>query len=491
MKNLFYFSQTNTNQVSKGNLIFGLLSVLLLSTGLLFFQIYPGYILTDGGIFTAIAFKVQNGGTLYVDAWENKPPGLFYLLILFYTFIPSKIWATFIMVYLVTLIAALYTYKFFVLKLNSVILSVLLSLLTLVFLLLPNNFGDGLYTEFYGTVAIIVGLYFNAKFDKESHVIDVRLSMLMMGLSFWFKEPFILMAVLLFMFQFVKVKSMKERGIMFLFFILPSFFFIVLLAVNQSLIPFIKTLQYNFSYTNVETAIPFIQKWNDINTNFIQVLPILSIAFLFYFYSKLQQKEIRLVALFWLLFLGASGLIVFLSPYNFGHYYLPLYTLFFFVLVQLYTLKVGQNNSNFIFMVVVIVSLYQTDKRMNPEFEFSIRKYHEDAITRHLSNQNNKTLFVDCVEYGSYYIKTNLLYKTFLPVALPVHFSDNKHGIDNKKRIWKELSDKPSDYLIRTYTTGFYYWDLPHNGFYDKHYELIDSAIHKNENTLYLYRYKK
>jgi hypothetical protein len=266
---------------------------------------------------------------------------------------------------------------------------------------------------------------------------------------------------------------------------------VVLLAVNHSLIPFIQTLQYNFSYTNVKTAIPFTQKWNDININFIQVLPIISIAFLFYFYSNLQQKENRLAALFWLVFMGASGLMVLLSPYNFGHYYLPLFTFFFFVLVQLYTLKEEQNKSNLIFTIVVLISLYQTDKKLNPQFEFSIKKYHEDAITRHLSKQNNKTLFVDCVEHGSYYIKTNLLYNTFLPVALPVHFSDDLQGTKNKKRIWKELSDKPSDYLIRTYTTGFYYWSLPHNGFYDKHYELIDSAIQSNTNTLYLYRYKK
>jgi hypothetical protein len=491
MKNLFYFSLTNSSQVSKGNYTFGLLSVLLLSTGLFLFQIYPGYLLTDGGIFTAIAFKVQKGGTLYLDAWENKPPGLFYLLILFYSLFPSKIWATFILVYLVTLLAALYTYKFYVLKLNSVILSVLLSLLTLVFLLLPNNFGDGLYTEFYGTVTVIITLYLNAKFEKDKHVLDLRLSMLMMGLSFWFKEPFILMAVLLLIYQFVKVKSIKERGVMFLFFMLPSFFFLVLLAVNHSLIPFIQTLKYNFAYTNEKTAIPFIQKWNDINSNFIQLLPIMSIAFLFYFYSNLQQKENRLAVLFWLVFLGASGSILIMSPYNFGHYYLPLFTLFFFVLVQLYTLKEEQNKSNLIFTIVVLISLYQTDKKLNPQFEFSIRKYQEDAITRHLSKQINKTLFVDCVEYGSYYIKTNLLYNTFLPVALPVHFSDNEQGIENKKRIWKELSGQPSDYLIRNYTTGFYYWDLPHNGFYDKHYELIDSAIQFNNNTLYLYRYKK
>ena len=491
MKNLFYFSLNNSSQVSKGNFIFGLLSVLVLSSGLFLFQIYPGYLLTDGGIFTAIAFKVQKGGTLYLDAWENKPPGLFYLLILFYSLIPSKIWATFILVYLVTLLATLYTYKFYILKLNSVVLSVLLSTLTLVFLLLPNNFGDGLYTEFYGTVAVIVALYFNAKFEKDKQLIDVKLSMLLVGLSFWFKEPFVLLALMLLMYQFVKVKSIKERVLMFLFFMTPSIFFLILLAFNHSLVPFIETLQYNFSYTNVKTSIPFIQKWNDVNTNFIGLIPVLFIAFVVYLYSNFLDNKNRLAALFWLAFLGASGFVLIVSPYNFGHYYLPFFTLFFFVLVQVYTLKEGQNKSNFIFTIVVVISLYQADKSLKPQFKFSIDKYQEDAITRHLSKQKNKTLFVDCVEYGSYYIKSNLLYNTFLPVALPVHFSDNKQGIENKKRIWKELSDKPSDYLIRTYTTGFYYWSLPHNGFYDKHYELIDSAIQSNTNTLYLYRYKK
>jgi hypothetical protein len=462
-----------------------------LSTGLFLFQIYPGYLLTDGGIFTAIAFKVKEGGTLYIDAWENKPPGLFYLLILFYSLIPSKIWATFLLVYLVTLLAAIYTYKFYVLKLNSVILSVLLSLLTLVFLLLPNNFGDGLYTEFYGTVSIIIALYFNAKFEKEKHVLDIRLSMLMMGLSFWFKEPFILMAVLLLIYQFVKVKSMKERGAIFLLFITPSIFFLVLLALNHSLLPFIETLQYNFSYTNVNTAIPLIQKWRDFISNFITFIPFIFIAFLVYLFSNFIDNKYSSTAIFWLVFWASSSLILIVSPYNFGHYYLPLFTLFFFVLVQLYTLKEEQNKSNFIFTIVVFISLYQIDKKLNPQFKFSIGNYQEDSITKYLSKQKNKTLFVDCVEYGSYYIKTNLLYSTYLPVALPVHFSDNEHGDKNKKRIWKELSGKPSDYLIRTYTTGFYYWSLPHNGFYDKNYELIDSVIQSNTNTLYLYRYKK
>lgn len=491
MKNLFYFSQTNTQQVSKGNFYFGLLAVLILTVGLLLAQIYPGYILTDGGIFTAIAFKVQHGATLYLDAWENKPPAIFYLLIVFFTIIKSKIYATFLMVVFVAMLASLYLYKFYVLKLNSIVLSVLLSLLTMVFLLLPNNFGDGLYTEFYGTVSILISCYFNAKFELNNDIKNARLSLLFAGLSFWFKEPFIIMALMLYFYTFFNIKEYKQRAINTLYFIAPSVLFLLLLFLSNSLIPFIKTLQYNFLYTGETEAIEFKQKWNDFNANFITHIPVLIILFLYYFIVNIQTNKFAFKSLFWLGFFIASCVFIYLSPYNFGHYYLPSFTVFFIVLIQLYTLNKERVKSNFILLLFLCISVYKVDSKLKPQFEFVVKESAEDAITRHLKGQKDKTLFVDCVEYGSYYVKTNLLYNTFVPVALPVHFKDNNRGIENRKRIWKELSQKPSDYLIKNYTTGFYYWNLPHNGFYDTHYKLIDSTVISNSNTLYLYQYKK
>ena len=99
-------------------------------------------------------------------------------------------------------------------------------------------------------------------------------------------------------------------------------------------------------------------------------------------------------------------------------------------------------------------------------------------------------MFVDYVVKGDYYIKSELIYPSFLPVALPIHFGENTSGLENRERIWQELSKNPPDFLITTYTTSYFSWFLPDSKFYENNYFKIDSIQPENDNVLYLWKHK-
>lgn len=52
---------------------FGLIACFIVTIGIFLSFIHLGDLKTDGSIFAAVALKDLNGGTLYINAWENKP----------------------------------------------------------------------------------------------------------------------------------------------------------------------------------------------------------------------------------------------------------------------------------------------------------------------------------------------------------------------------------------------------------------------------------
>jgi hypothetical protein len=484
------FKSTTTN--NRQGFIFGLAASLLVSAGIFLTLIQPGTIDTDGGIFSAIAFKDLHGGLLYNTAWENKPPGIFFLIELFYILIPSPVYALFIMAFLAFLLFAAVLFSLFFKYLESMVLAVLCTGIAMYFTIYSNNIGDGLYTEIYGTLCLVLSLAFFELYIEKQKKSYFALSAVFSGFSFWFKEPFILICIPLAAFYISQLKTRKEVWIMLLYFTIPSILFFILLTIKHSTVAFFDAFLYNFQYSANQESNDLNTKLGDYYKNLIHPLLGLSVLLALMLYGNLSDKKTRLTSLLFLLIFISSTLFVFLAPYNLGHYYFPSFVLFFILLCKQYRIFKIRGNSIYLpFLLLLIYSIYKIDDYPGVKFTYRIQAFEPDRITQRLRQDKDATLFVDYVNVGSYYIKSGKVHPAFLPVALPVHFDHSENGKKNSARIWKELSSQPPDYLITTFTTSYFSWSLPETDFYARNYMKIDSVYPKNENVIYLWKYKK
>jgi hypothetical protein len=488
--NLFYTSKINISTKSKQHFYFGLIASITIAFGLFLNAVQPGMILTDGGIFSSIAFKMINHGILYIDAWENKPPGIFYLMIIFFSLIPSKVYAIYVMSGFFFLATSYLIYNIVYGVFQSLFKSVLFSAIALIFTIYPNNIGDGLYTEIYGTFFILLSIHLWDIFKNKRDNKYAILSALSLGFSFWFKEPFIIICIPIMLYYLWDLKDRKIIYNILISFVLPSIILISILLLTGSLIGFIDMIVYNFTYLGSDEAVPMNVKLSDLYKNFIDNLKIIFIVYFLLLISKSEDPKIRWNKLFWLIILISSSVFFLMSPYNFGHYYYTFFTLFFIVFIKTYQISIIQ--MPFIKLITIPIflwTIFQLNQTHGLNLSFQLKPYQEDVISRRLKATSGKSLFVDCVEEGGYYIKGNILYNTFVPVGLPVHFSNQKKGVENRKKLWNELYTNPPDYIIRFQNTSYYYWHLPHNGFYEKEYKVIDSSINNYQQKIYLLQY--
>lgn len=483
-------SFSNTANPEPAKFYFGLASVLLISSGLFLAVIQPGDVYTDGGIFTAVALKDLSGGTLYVDAWENKPPAIFYLLELFMLAIPEPVYAVFTMAFAAFMATSLSLYILIQKYLKSIMASVLFTAITLYFTLFRNNIGDGLYTEIYGTLCILISLVFMERYAENGKSSFALASAFSLGLAAWFKEPFLLMCLPVLLIHF---KILKTRRLRFKYVIsaaAPGILIIMLLFVQGALPAFIASIEYNFGYLQPENAVSAATKRNDYYLNLISPVKGLMLLFCLLVYRNLKHIKTQADMLLYLLLLASSTVFVFMSPYNFGHYYYPSFVLLFVVIAKSFQLHASNRPDSFglIIILMCLYTIYRIDQEYRPQFTFKIRPYQANRIGAFLKKQKGKTLFSDYVVRSDVYIKTGLMYPTFLPVALPVHFSETPEGLKNRERIWRELSTNPPDFLLTTYTTSYFSWYLPETDFYTKNYEKADSFQESGKEILYLWK---
>jgi hypothetical protein len=477
---------------SRPKLYFGFAASLILATGFYLTFIQPGTLYTDGSIFSAVALKDLNGGRLYIDTWENKPPGIIYLIELFMLIIRDDVYAVFILGFVTMCLLAMcilflvYTY------LRSLALSLMLVCITLYFTVYQNNIGDGLCTEIYGTFCLIASLACLEHFMSKRKRLLLIMCGLLLGAAPWFKEPFVLTCIALFIYFAIRLKSRKDIAALLAFCIIPSLVSMGLLAAEGSLNAFLDTFLYNFKYSShQETNEPSI-KLHDYYRNLI--LPVLGLSLLFIYltFRNAGNRTSRVESIASFAVFISSTLFVFLAPYNLGHYYFPSFVLLFIALAQQYAIFIRSNPSLApVLAILLFYYIYSIDKEYDPKFTFRIKAYVPDNITERLLNDREAILFVEYVNAGGYFIKTGKIHPAFLPVALPVHFDDTENGKKNRARIWKMLSETHPKYLITTYTTSYFSWHLPDGDFYKNNYEKLDSVFPKNDNVIYLWRHKQ
>ena len=480
------------NTYSRSKLYFGLIAAAALFAGLFLSYVQPGKIDTDGGIFSAVAFKDTHGGKLYADTWENKPPGIFYLIELFYFLIPSPVYALFVMSLLfMTGLGAMLFYLFYR-YFESFILALLFTGIAVFFIVHPGNIHDGLYTEIYGTCFLIGSLCFHEYYRKNKTGLSLAFSGIFLGLAPWFKEPFILICLPVLIWFALFIRDWKSILKLLAFALAPALLFFAVLAATGSFQPFIETILYNFGYTTGQAKSSSAEKLDDYYRNLFQPIFGISCLALILLFKNLNDPKTRKDALAILFIFISSASFVFLSPYNFGHYYFASFVLYFVFIAKQYDLLRSTGQSFFIaFFIGVIYYVFHLSEVHRPRFTFRIVPYTPDRIAERLINEKDATLFVDYVNAGRYYALTGKVHPAFLPVGLPIHFNKSEKGKQNLERIWKELSGKKPDYLITTHSTSYFSWHLPESKFYEDNYQRIDSIFPPDEYGIYLWKKKQ
>lgn len=473
----------------KHKIYFGFAAIAFIATGMILQYIQPGIIHTDGGLFGSVAYKDLNGGTLYADAWENKAPGIFYLLELFLLVSPDPVTAMFAAAFSGLFTISLSLFYIFYKCFKSLSASLLFTPIALFFTIYKNNIGDGLYTEIFGMAFLLLGFAFSLK--DTTTLSSVRISLILSGTAFWFREPFILMVLPQVIGIYLLNKSKIKGFSVLLFTLIPSLFFCSLLLINGAFAGFIDMLKYNFFYIGHEDVVSYKVKLNELYQNFFyKILPLLFFT-VFITWQSLKLSEIKHQVLCSLGVLIASSALIMASPHNFGHYYFPVFVYFFVYAAYVYGLLQSKSlGLKLPLIILCIYTLYQLDDSQKTKLNFTITPFQSDKIIEFLKKEKGKTLFVDYVTRADLYLKTEKVPVTFVPVALPVHFQSNAYGLKNRERIWQDLSKNKPDYLITTYTTAYFSWFLPETEFYNKHYEKIDSLKKPDEDILILWRRK-
>ncbi len=483
----------NTSKNSKVDFIFGLITSIMLALGCLWGYLEMGDIDTDGGIFAAVAMKDINGGSLYQTAWENKPPGVIYFLEFLFAVIPNKIIAMYFlaMIGLMTLVSGLYTLVYNLSK--SLFISILLIALFSLFTVNDKTIGYAMYTEIFGSVFIVWSLCFLVKFNQTKKLNHLYIASILIGFTFWFKEPFLLITIPIYIFILYNNRSTKVRGYVLLSTALPTLLFIFLLLFNGSLLAFFKMIRYNFNFTeSIEGSVTKKAQLEHLWHHIITPLKFIFLSILFNILRGINNKVERPNVLLNIGLLITAILFVIISPHIFNHYFIPFITVFFVSFILLF--KQGQTvypNSNLLIGIVLFYTIYKISSTETLNFKLAIHYYEPDKVSQILLRDKNATLFIDLVDASGYYVKGDKLFPTFLPVPVAAHFGDSENGLINRNRIYKELSGNKPTYLITEQSSSYMYWHIPDKNLYYGNYEKLDSVKAKYGKNVILWKLKQ
>lgn len=477
----------------KADFIFGLIVVNILGLGCLFGYLNIGDIDTDGGIFAAVAMKDLNGGVLYQTAWENKPPGIIYLIEGLFILIPNKVYALYVLPILgiVFLVSALYNLAY--INTKSLFTSILYLALFLLFTINDRTIGYAMYTEIYGSIFLVWSLYFISKYNKNTKVKELYIAAFLLGFTIWFKEPFALIILPIFIYLIYLTKSSKNILFLIAYATIPSLLFLIILQLNGALSGFLEMIKYNFSFTEpIEGSVTKMEQLDHIWYHIIQPLKLLFLAIIFNIIRGFQFKENRIEIIFYiLLILGAIAFVI-ISPHSFNHYYIPFIILFFICFLLLFKLnKSIYNNTSIWLSIILFFTIYQLNSKTELNLKWKLDEFVPDKVSEILSKNKGATLFVDLVDASGYYVKGDILYPTFLPVPIAAHFGDNKSGLKNRQRIYVELSSNKPEFLITEQSSSYMYWHIPDKDLYYGNYEKIDSVKAKYGKNVILWKLKQ
>ena len=287
----------------------------------------------DEGIYSSIAHQLNLGGLLYTDAWDNKPPMIFYTYLIFYKIFGFHFFAIKFLGLMSTAVAFIYFYKLFRLLFKSV--NILIpSLFFVILMCTPLLDGNVTNAENIFLALTTAGLYYfflSLKTDQNKYF---YIATFLYGLAFTFKiHPgieFIAVFLSFLTIYFMRHGKNKSELLKIIFnsgiiFSIPYLFFIILFAIQGNL--------GDFLYAMFHNGVGYI-KIADTNTSFLITiltsLPFRAIlvlgctGFLLYKIYNVKNKN------FYILILILTYIIfaIFLSGREYSHYLLQAVTVF-------------------------------------------------------------------------------------------------------------------------------------------------------------------
>lgn len=264
-----------TTSNKRDTLIF--VSLLLLTFFLKLPTFIDPYWQPDEGIYSSIVTQLNAGSLLYTDAWDNKPPLIFYLYLAFYKIFGFNLFS----LHLLGLVVSLVNFIYFHLTLKVLFDQNYFYLPQIVFIVLVNTpllEGNVVNAENIFLALTVPAFYFFLKYLKSRCNRFLYLTCLLYGLAVTVKihPVFELMAVLLFLTVFLKfnLKSGYTSVLLKLitcagFALLPYSLFILVFLIQGNFQDFVTAMFVN--------GMGYI--WPSVKSEFILITLVRSLLF--------------------------------------------------------------------------------------------------------------------------------------------------------------------------------------------------------------------
>jgi hypothetical protein len=209
---------------------------LVLTNFLIQIGVNPSYksMSTDSGTFAYCGQVIREGGLMYRDCWDNKPPGVYYLNAAaiwlaganpFAIWLFQAIWLTIALIAFFLIVAHIWQHKG---------LAALISFALLLVLLYPDIFQGGNFTETYAVLPIVLSIYALWAYLRTGRRIWLMALGVLTAAGFLLKPTYIsigLVAVILLAYLGVRSRSIRSMLVDLLILGLSAFVPLVLVGL--------------------------------------------------------------------------------------------------------------------------------------------------------------------------------------------------------------------------------------------------------------------
>jgi 4-amino-4-deoxy-L-arabinose transferase-like glycosyltransferase len=445
----------------------------------------------DPGLFEAFAYHIQQGKILYADIWDHKPPGIFYLNLVFIQLFGATedaiSYGSMFFCLLQTLVA------FYLLKrISNHIPTAFVG--TLIFIICYYSypvFGSGNYTEQYGVLCTSAALLWFLKFRESQNKWHLWASGAAFGISIWFKEPFLVSAVPvgLALFYFA-IRDKKQWIFLFQFciaFALPALIISNTLAFTGSWHGYKEHLLHSKQYAIQSQWLPFHIKMRGNFESFfgpgeLNQYPIF-IMWLVGCFVLIYQKRTRFIGILMvgqqlLDYLGTG-----ISGNRFFHYYMqsfPLTIIIFFSGFSEFITSIKPKILPMAKVLLPLILLMYIVKVQKPwmEEKWTPNKNFKDPIVEYLNNNEFTTprsIAMGGKDIGFYLLRARGISEIRYAVPYPYHWIK----IPGKKEKYKmyehetEFKNWMPEYVIYSGTFAEMYNDIALDSFVLKNYSEV------------------
>jgi hypothetical protein len=441
----------------------------------------------DPGLFEAFAYHLQHGKILYADIWDHKPPLIFYLNLGFLTlFGPTENAISYGSLFFCLLQTAV-----FYLLLQNVFKNRVHSFLGTLFFIgtffSVFTFGSGNYTEQYGVLGTTSGLLLLLLYRKTEQISYIWWSGICYGIAWWFKEPFALSALPVFILLIVNSIQKKQTfPVLVKFtisFFLPAFILCNLMALTGSWDGYKEHLAHSKNYALFSQGVPLWLRLQDNISGFIHMFPISRWLFLPLYIlgivALFLKKETRIVAALVLGQQVADYFATGMSGNRFFHYYLQSLPLTILVLIAA-PIAIGDmlKKVHFVFrpipLIAFVLAFFMVQKpwenlAWNPE-----KKYADPILTYLKDHEYYKprSIAMGGKDIGFYLLRAEGISNQRYIVPYPYHWIPMK-GKRKNYRMSKDsatFKENMPDYVIFSGTWAEMYQDCGLDSFVLQNY---------------------